>query len=383
MTYANGRVFHDADSHIMEIPGFADAFADAAMRDRIPALDFSLTGSMADAANALEGRTGHDPETVAELEKDVIGGKKGWEALGAFNSEERSRVLDLLGFQSQLIFPSLSFHDYMWNPDLEARYASARAYNRAITNFCADDERMLAVGIVSLDDLKRAEREIDAALNDGIAALWIPSLPAGDRSPGHDDLDRIWARLSEARVPFVLHISGSPMQIRAEYMNTGRPVANDWLGGGEAPRAKDMTVIHHDAEAFLSTLVLDGVLERFPGLRGGVIELGAGWVPGLLARLDFIVRIWGKSDESLRALPPPSEQMRDRIFFTPFVFEDIGEIIRHSDPAFYLFSSDYPHIEGGRDPLARFDRSLQGLEEGDLDRFYAGNFERMMGTHAG
>ena len=126
MAYAEGRVYNDADSHIMEIPGFADAFADPALRDRIPPLDFSLTGSMADAAEALEGRTGHDAEVLAELRKDVIGGKKGWEALGAFNAAERSEALDLLGFHRQLIFPSLSFHDYMWNPDLEARYASAR-----------------------------------------------------------------------------------------------------------------------------------------------------------------------------------------------------------------------------------------------------------------
>lgn len=382
MAYATGRIFNDADSHIMEIPGFADAFADPAMRDRIPPLDFSLTGSMADAAEALAGRTGHDPETLAELRRDVIGGKKGWEALGAFNAAERSEALDLLGFHRQLIFPSLSFHDYMWNRDHEARYASARAYNRAIAAFCADDPRMFAVGMVSLDDLERAEREVATAIDAGIAALWIPSLPAGDRSPGHNDLDRIWARLSEAAVPFVLHISGSPMQIRSEYMNTGRPVATDWLGGGEAPRAKDMSVIHHDAEAFLSALVLDGVLQRFPKLQGGVIELGAGWVPAMLARLDYIVRIWGKSDASLRELAPPSEQIRNRVFFTPFVFEDIGTLIRQSDPALYLFSSDYPHIEGGRDPLARFERSLGDLDEPSRDLFYASNFERMMGAGA-
>ena len=53
-------------------------------------------------------------------------------------------------------------------------------------------------------------------------------------------------------------------------------------------------------------------------------------------------------------------------------------MIRQSDPSLYLFSSDYPHIEGGRDPLARFDRSLAGLDEAAKGRFYAGNFETMM-----
>ena len=82
MPYAEGRTYQDADSHIHEIPGWIEAFADPAIRHRIPALDFSLTGNMADAALALEGRTGHDPETVAELEKNVIGGKKGWKPWG-------------------------------------------------------------------------------------------------------------------------------------------------------------------------------------------------------------------------------------------------------------------------------------------------------------
>ena len=268
----------------------------------------------------------------------------------------------------------------MWNPELDVRYASARAYNRAVVAFCAEDPRMLPVGIVSLDDLELAEREVAFAVEAGISAMWIPSLPAGERSPGHDDLDRIWARLSEASVPFVLHISGSPMQIRKEYMNTGRPVATDWLGGGEAPRAKDMTVLHHDPEAFLSTLILDGVLQRFPKLQGGVIELGASWVPGMLDRLDHIVKIWGRNDSSLRFLGLPSESLRGRVFFTPYVFEDVGKLIDQSDAAYYLFSSDYPHIEGGRDPLGRFERSLTHLDEATKECFYSENFLRMMGA---
>ena len=89
-------------------------------------------------------------------------------------------------------------------------------------------------------------------------------------------------------------------------MNTGRPVPGDWLGGGENVRGKDMIGLHHAAELFVGTMVLDGVLERHRDLRLGVIELGAGWVPAMLRRLDQIAGIWRRSEPDLAALDPPA-----------------------------------------------------------------------------
>jgi uncharacterized protein len=39
-----------------------------------------------------------------------------------------------------------------------------------------------------------------------------------------------------------------------------------------------------------------------------------------------------------------------------------------------MFSSDYPHAEGGRDPLGRFDRSAASLSDAGRTRFFSGNF---------
>jgi predicted TIM-barrel fold metal-dependent hydrolase len=136
-----------------------------------------------------------------------------------------------------------------------------------------------------------------------------------------------------------------------------------------------MTVIYQAAERFVSVLVLDGVLERFRHLRGGVIEMGAGWVPALLRRLDQIAEIWRRSEPHLAEFTrAPSEQARAQLRFTPYPFEDVGQLIRESSEELYLFSSDYPHAEGGRDPLGRFDRSLTGMGEATSRRFYAENF---------
>ena len=86
-----------------------------------------------------------------------------------------------------------------------------------------------------------------------------------------------------------------------------------------------------------------------------MIELGAGWVPQMLARLDWIAEIWSKSEPELAALTrKPSEQIIEQMAFTPYVYEDVGDLIRQSDSRLYMFSSDYPHTEGGRQPLGRF-----------------------------
>jgi predicted TIM-barrel fold metal-dependent hydrolase len=59
------------------------------------------------------------------------------------------------------------------------------------------------------------------------------------------------------------------------------------------------------------------------------------------------------------------------------VFEEVGLFIDQSNPDLYLFSSDYPHIEGGRNPIARFEAALADRGDGVRDRFYAENFLRI------
>ena len=63
--------------------------------------------------------------------------------------------------------------------------------------------------------------------------------------------------------------------------------------------------------------------------------------------------------------------------FTPFVFEDIGTLIDRSHDDLYLFSSDYPHVEGGKDPIGRFETSLGQRAPEVRDRFYKDNFLRI------
>jgi uncharacterized protein len=285
----------------------------------------------------------------------------------------------MLGFDKQLVFASYSeFMAFGGELPTEMRYAAARAHNRGMAEFCASDRRFYGVGLLPLDDVTASLAELNHIISLGLRAIWVAHKPSGGRSPGHTDLDPIWARMAEAAIPFLLHVAAVPIQIDRGWMNNGRPLPKDWLGAGESVRGKDMTSLHHPAETFIGCMVLDGALERHPTLRGGIIELGAGWVPQMLARLDWVADIWKKSEPDLAALKRrPSEQIVQQLAFTPFPYENVGELIRQSDERLYMFSSDYPHIEGGRAPLARFEAHLGGVTETARSRFYADNFSRL------
>jgi predicted TIM-barrel fold metal-dependent hydrolase len=379
MPYCEGRRFYDADSHIMETADWLSRHVDAEFRSRIPPMELERIGSFGKALAQLQPDGSHDAQTVAALESNLME-KKGYEALGASNPTERSRAIDLLGVEAQLIFSGLSVTQFLYDDDLDVKYAGARAHNRAMAEFVRDDSRMYGVAVVPLHDPARALEEVAHAVRLGCRAVWVRAMPDGDRSPGHSDLDPFWAFLEETGTPFIVHIGAQGQQIRAAYMNNGLPLPKDFLGGGEVMRAKDYTTFHQVAEAFLSVLILDGVLERFPRLRGAAIEMGATWVPGFLARLDNAVKGWGRSEPHLKAFSrSPRQQAIDQLTFTTLPFEDVGALINASSPDIYMFGTDYPHVEGSKDPLGRMSSTLDGFGEEVLEKFFSGNFAKMMG----
>ena len=122
---------------------------------------------------------------------------------------------------------------------------------------------------------------------------------------------------------------------------------------------------------------MEGVLDRHPTLRGAAVELGAGWVPEMLRRLDAVANVYSRFDTSVQFSRRPSEQITQQMGFTPMHHEDVGNMIAQSNAELYMFSSDYPHLEGTRDPIGRFERTLPEDDEGVRDLFYAENFLRL------
>ena len=206
MTYAGAQRMLDADSHLMELPGFLDPFIDRDMRDQLKHREMSRLAPMLDAAAAAAERRRADPQKRAEAEDRLLE-DKGWSALGAFDPAERTRALDLFGFDGQLVFATFATAMFVGR-DEDLLYAGSAAHNRAVAAFCEDDPRLLPVAFVPLVDPERAVRALEEAIELRSGAVHIPSTAAGERAPTHPDLDPFWQLLNDSGVPFVLHIGG-------------------------------------------------------------------------------------------------------------------------------------------------------------------------------
>jgi uncharacterized protein len=378
MTYAASRVIYDADSHVMETREWLDPFLDAPLRARLKPIYGREPGRIDKLLDQAKARKG-DAEAQARALENPIAGPKGWLAAGAFDPDERARVLDRFGFSGQLVFPTAGLGPARAADDEGLLYAGVRAHNEAMAAFCRHDPRLFGVAYAPLDNAERALQEVDAAIAAGNRAVMVSAGPAGDRSPGHPDLDPVWARLSETRTPFMLHIGPGTKTQPTAFRNNGRERAPDLHGGGENLRFCDYIMLSFAPQVWLTAMVYDGVFERFPELRGGVIESGAGWAPEFLRELDLGYRSFKRTDPYLQSMAmKPSEYVRRAVKFTPFPGEDVGRMIRDGGADLFMFSSDYPHPEGTNDPKGRFERTMEGVEDDAWDRFYRRNFEEMM-----
>jgi predicted TIM-barrel fold metal-dependent hydrolase len=397
MPYSEGRVVHDADAHIMETPTWLRDHAEERWRDRLPVLrypggnELRQTGDPAEQQRDLEAAferlaAKHASEEYRADEQAEIMARKNFAATGAFIAADRGRALDLLGFSSQLVFNTFHngrLHDLEHGDDLGLVAAAARAHNRGMLEFCSVDERLLPSCYVPLCDPALAAGAAGEALAAGAAALLVASGCPPRYSPSHTDLYAVWAQAEEAGIPVVFHVGGTGTLIDPSYFVNGRPVPPDFHGGEENFRSVDYMGIPAPPAQTLATMIFDGVLEAFPGLRIGVIEQGAIWVPSWLRQMESAFDAFHRHEERLQALSMrPSEYVHRQVRFTPYPTEDVGWIVREAGADLVLFSSDYPHVEGGRKPLERFEASLDavGVSDGERRQFYCDNFLFLMGS---
>jgi predicted TIM-barrel fold metal-dependent hydrolase len=240
--------------------------------------------------------------------------------------------MDDEGIDVQVLFGGLSigvstFADAGFAEDF------AVAYNDwLLDHVCAcDPARLKAVAIVPIQDVDRAIRELQRARSRGAVAVTIP--PVLDESRNLDDpiLRPFFAAAAEADVALAVH--------SAPGMNVPLPAAG---------RFSNYAQVHSlsfpvDQMVALTSLVLGGVLDRFPTLRVGFMESGIGWVPYFVHRLH-------EHHEKLPHLLPgvatdPREIIaRGQCFFSfeaeePLLEMCVAEL--GADP--WVYASDYPH----------------------------------------
>ena len=392
---STGLVVHDADAHIMETPNWLRDHADPGVRERIHALTYASINELRQTGDPREQLRDLDatftrlaerhrsPEYV-DNEASEIMARKNFAATGSFLAEDRGRALDLLGFASQLVFNTFHntrLHDWEHSGDVELAIGAARAHNRAMVEFCSADARLLPTLYVPLLDLSQAAALAGEAIDMGAAALLVASGCPPGHSPSHVGLDPVWAVASEAGIPIVFHVGGTGQLIDPNYFNNGLPIPHDFHGGDENFRSVDYMGIPGPPAQTLATMIFDGVFERFPDLRVGVIEQGAIWVPSWTRQMEAAFDAFARHEDRLRNLSMrPTEYVRRQIRFTPYPTEDVGWIIEQSGPEVCLFSSDYPHVEGGRRPIERFEASLANTPAPSRQAFYHDNFVDLMGS---
>ena len=380
MPYVENRVVHDADSHLMELPDALDEFLEARFRARYDALP-KLAKLPRDAEYVRQARAQHDDAQFRRGADENILLRKNYEALGSFRREDRPRALDQLGFTSQLIFTTwcLGNFDLDHSPDVELCYAAARAHNRMMSAFCSVDRRLLATAYLPMVNFEQTLATANEAIKLGCKALLIPSRCPPGISPSHIGFEPLWALAEEARLPVVFHVGGEE-RLNADYFNNGLPPVKDFHGGEENFTSLSFMPIPQSVQITLAALIIDGVLNRHPRLRFGAIELGASWVPSWMRFMDSAAGAFIKNEERLQKLSlKPSEFVQRQVRATPYPHEDVGWIIANTGEEVCLFSSDYPHVEGGRNPLKRFNDSLSQTSARAKQRFFCDNFVDLMG----
>ncbi len=381
MAYIEGRLVHDADSHLMEMGDCLDPYFEKRLLDRYHALPaFGVRVGSNDWVEGARTRQA-DPDFRAGIDENIML-RKNYDGHGAFIAADRPKALDLIGVASQLVFTTFCLGNFGLDQsnDMELCYAAADAHNRMMTDFCNVDKRLLATAYVPLEDFSNAEATAKRAIELGAKALMVPSWCPQNHGPSHTGLFPVWAIAQEAGIPILFHVGGEE-KLNPAYKENGLPPVPDFHGGDDNFTSVSYMPIPNSAMQTLATLIFDGVFDKFPNLKWGAIELGAAWLPGWLRSMDSAAHAFIRNEERLQNLSAkPSEIARRQLRLTPYPHEDAGWIIRNAGEEMCLFSTDYPHVEGGRNPIKRFDTSLEGLPKSAIDGFYAENFIDMMGA---
>jgi len=302
----------------------------------------------------------------------------------------RLDVLDYTGIRRQLVFPgnlalhAAFLHGFADEPGFFPGIGGDRrnvalqmldAHNSWVVRQARISDRLRPVASLvagSPDDLKaKAKRLIDS----GVRTLWLPSsiLPGG-RSPAHNDLDPFWSLCAASNTVVTLHIGNEPGFFRTLGWKQARAFEGWKVGNEISADPWTLSTGHMATENFLMTMVTGAVFERHPELRLGVIELGADWIGPTAYRLDMWYRnsqfkTWNK----LLSMPP-SEFIRRNVRVSAYPFEKIDEYIRmYGLTEVYCYSSDYPHVEGGKDPMEFWAGRLAPLGADVMEKFFVRN----------
>jgi predicted TIM-barrel fold metal-dependent hydrolase len=336
-----------------------------------------------------------------EITEESVWRTKFASAPGAFDLNRRLEVLDFTGVKRQMVFPgSIGLYAVSFffradtYPDMFKSIQGDRrgyalqlieAYNEFCIRTAAGSDRLRVVGIALAPTVEGLYTTVKRLVDNGVRGVWIPSaaLPGG-LSPAHPDLYPVWDLLAAGDVPLLAHVGAD-----AEFLTTtewrNAPAFQGWKAGEEFQMDPwTLSTLHLPVQNFLATLVLGGVFERFPTLRFGSCEVLGQWVGPLAQNLDF----WNVHSRKFSlantegALPitmRPSDYIRRNVRVSLFDIEPVDTYIEQFGmPEIYCYASDYPHPEGGRNPMGDVAGRVARLGDDVVRKVFVENAELLL-----
>lgn len=318
-----------------------------------------------------------------EFEAEWYSGRVKTGIRSAWDSAERTRQLEEDGIAAEVIFPdgvtemnappfAAGFTLPVEGVDAELQWAGARAHNRWIATFCAEQPgRRIGIAILPIVwDIDAAVAEIRWAHANGLKGIVIPAIVGTYPPYHHPRYEPIWATCAELEM--VIHTHGG--------------AAPDY-GPFDDPGTMGIYMTEFAFWAWRPTwfLIWGGVFERHPGLKFVVTELGAIWAPLIKQVMDHrfeknhITAKLGDYTGELKMLP---SEYFDRNVFIGSSFAPRADIeARHAiGLGNIMWGSDFPHPEGLWPRTAEFLRgSFHDVPEDERRVMLGGNAVEVYG----
>ena len=296
------------------------------------------------------------------------------------DADLRLGVMDEQGLGAALLFPTLGCGvEEALRDDIGATMASLSAFNRWLEEDWGfdRDQRLIAAPMLSLADPDAAVAEVESLIERGVRIVHVRPAPVPgpngtSRSLGDRLHDPVWACLAEASVPVAFHLGDSGYQRRFAPAWGGRGE----FGFGNSDPLAQLLVSDRPIQDTIASLIVHGVFDRHPTLRVASIENGSDWMAVLAKHLKKQANQtpWIFSDD-------PLETLRQHVWVTPYLEEDLTALAELIGVDRILFGSDWPHGEGVAQPLD-FEKELGGFDEDATRRIMHDNALELLGSAA-
>jgi aminocarboxymuconate-semialdehyde decarboxylase len=244
-------------------------------------------------------------EVVKGTPLAASGGGGGGNILGP----ARLQIMDSQGVDVQ----ALSINGYWWyaaERDLARRIVLAQ--NEGLAKWVATHpDRFVAMASVALQHPDLAAEQLE----DGVKRLGLRGVSIGGHVNGEDlslpKYDPFWAKAAELGALVFMHPGGAENIVRDGALR-GRGDLGNIIGNPL------------ETTYFLSRLIFDGTLDKFPGLRVCGAHAG-GYLPSYLGRTDVACDVRGNANCANRRRP--RDYFRRELFIDTMVFSEEG--LRH------------------------------------------------------